>query len=255
MSILYRPGPQATKHKITASHSWRRSGRARGGNAALTTRAKPRRDNNPSPQTPGIDNDDAARRLDHDRRFFMDLLERFVHAHQGGGERVRAWIANGSGDDALAYLHRLRGQAGTIAATHVMRTSAALENALRSSMPVNESLLDAFESSLGEVIEGALGRVENPATDGVIDTPRELDVATFISQLESLQKAVENHDLSCLDQDTALLQMAQDTFVSEAYSRISDAVLELKFKPASEAIGRLLDTLRSAQRADEAPDT
>jgi len=197
------------------------------------------------PDIAGIDTDDAARLLNHDRTFFIELVERFVRTHQGYGARLAQWITSGDSTSAIHDLHRLRGQAGTFAATQIVHLGTALEEALKAGDQHTEGLVEALDTSIHALIEAATPWIRDDATPpgsaGALDDNR------LQAKLASLLETIRKHDLSCLDVDKALATEVRGTPVQTAYDAISSAIRELDFNLAASSIEQLQTELASVQ--------
>ena len=82
------------------------------------------------PEIEGIDRNFAMRRLEGDQVLFFSLLRNFSKEHAHTAERLAGLIAEKDIDAAAAFLHRLRGQAGYLAAGTLFERAQALETAL-----------------------------------------------------------------------------------------------------------------------------
>ncbi|MEY4749179.1 MAG: hypothetical protein RIQ60_1393 [Pseudomonadota bacterium] len=111
------------------------------------------------PQLPGVDKAQAVVLLG-DVAFFQDLMGRFLQEQRPVIKAVEEHVAAGRLGDAASAVHKLRGQAGNLAATTLFGAASALENELRAAGPavvrrltelvtVHQALALAFDTWTG----------------------------------------------------------------------------------------------------------
>lgn len=199
------------------------------------------------PNIRGIDTVEAAQRLNQDQALFFDLLDRFVRTHADCAARLRAWIAEGNTASATGYLHRLRGQAGTLAAHEVAISASELEDALKAGKTQTEPLVRVLDSHVTEVLEATIALTGNGPKSSPVQAPCAYDADTLIEKLDVLRSAVEAHDLSSLELNNEVIDILTGTSLANAYVPVASAIGDVDFKRASAEIKHLKRVIESGK--------
>ena len=189
------------------------------------------------PAIDGIDVVRAATRVQGDHQLFLTLLRSFAEEHAGTAARIHAWLEAGSNDDAAALLHRLRGQAGNIAATRLACAAAALEAGIADRETPAPARLREFDQSLGALLDAISGwLVESPAA---ADGGRELPHGERLTRtLAHLRAQLERNAVGAVETSEAVLAMLAGTPLGAAYGPISAALRKLDFRLAQTELER-----------------
>ena len=105
------------------------------------------------PEIPGIDHEQALRRVGQDRELLATLLAMFVDQFSDVCGRLREECGAGRFDAAATRSHLLRGAASNLAATGVAEAALALESALRQRQAADlAASLDRLDAALGPLL-------------------------------------------------------------------------------------------------------
>jgi HPt (histidine-containing phosphotransfer) domain-containing protein len=94
---------------------------------------------------------------------FVELLRGFVAEYGDSASRIEAALARGDRAGVAAHLHKVRGTAGYLGATGIVRTSRQLEDALRTGGNGIPALFADYARSLAEVVQAAAPWLAAPA--------------------------------------------------------------------------------------------
>ncbi|MCK7578920.1 MAG: PAS domain-containing protein [Chromatiales bacterium] len=147
------------------------------------------------PDIPGIDRALAARSLGTEPAFFLRLLARFVGEQHEVVDRARTALDAGARDQATHALHRLRGEAGHLGATDLMRMAEHLELAIEQGAPPSELEPDlkALEQRLMDFIVLSAPWIMNAEPDSA--TAPESAPAPDPERLAALRTALNENNL------------------------------------------------------------
>ncbi|MDR1019985.1 MAG: response regulator [Synergistaceae bacterium] len=162
------------------------------------------------------------------RLYCKDIAERLALLRRFIGNTGDSLSDDSSLSMFVTQAHALKSASASIGASEISRDAAELETAGENrDMKLIESALGAFcdrLSSLAERIGTAIS-AEDCDGKGSSDSSDEV--------LRQLKDALASEDVRAVDVLLAELQCAQDTFIGESLSRISDCVLVSDFKKAA----------------------
>jgi HPt (histidine-containing phosphotransfer) domain-containing protein len=115
------------------------------------------------PEIAGVDRQQAETVLGGDRGLFVELLRGFVAEYGDSAGWIEAALARGDRAGAAACLHKVRGTAGYLGATGIVRASRALEDALKAGGGEIPALVAAYARCLAEVVQSAAPWLAAPA--------------------------------------------------------------------------------------------
>ena len=128
--------------------------------------AKPKEEEAPLPDLPGIDVEGALKRVAGNRRLFLGLLRSFVDQQAGSAQAVRNALAAGDADLAKREAHTVKGVAANLGIEALRASAADLEKAIGAG-EMSDVVLEDFDLKLAaavEILRSALGdRAETEA--------------------------------------------------------------------------------------------
>jgi len=136
--------------------------------------------------------------------------------------------------------HKLKGSAGMIGATMVMRLAGAVERALQEnrSADVVEAILRKLAAALCTLRDESKTVLDNKSADSV-PTDRATPVPVSSAELVDLGTLLEAQNLAAVEKFNALAPALEDMLEAAYFERLRDAVENLDFQ-------RGADLLRSA---------
>ena len=165
------------------------------------------------PSIAGLDREAGLRRVLGNAQRYVAMLRGFVEAQDDVAAHIRAAVAAGDVKTAARLAHTLKGLAGNIAATDLVREAAAVEQVLRRGADVSnlESLLLTLESTLGPqvaAIRAALppDLAQAEASSGKAADPQRL--AAVCQQLKNLLINDDGNAERVLAEHANMLRMA-----------------------------------------------
>jgi CheY-like chemotaxis protein len=177
-----------------------------------------------------------------DIALFRSLLQRMLREHAGLALPIAAPVED-AGRRALAgRVHKLKGSAGMIGATNVMRLAGAAERALRESRPAAavEGILSRLAAALVTLREEAgQSRDDAPGTQPAGSTTY---VRVESPDLEELCMLLESQNLAAVDKFEQLAGALRGMFDTALFEGLHNAVENLEFQHGAEL-------LRGAARA------
>jgi CheY-like chemotaxis protein len=201
------------------------------------------------PLMAGIDSGVVQRMFGDDLSLFKSLLGRMLRDF-ADLERPVLLDDKASRDGLMARVHKLKGSAGLIGATRVMRLASAVETALQQDRAVEfvEKILGRLQSALTTLREDAAPLLEqevesppdvSPAA-GTADQPRDPT-----AEIRELQALFESQDLEATVRFSALSRSLTELLDEAHFRELREAVDDLDFSRAA----RLL---RDAAAVDKA---
>lgn len=128
-------------------------------------------DKSPHAPLPGIDIDDAMKKLNCDWPEFKNILLTFYNNRRNRSEEVAGLMDRGAIEEARELAHGIRGGSGYIGAWELHQAAAAMEEACKTSdIDIAREQMTRFCTSLDEVIEG-LARLDEQKASSLPETP------------------------------------------------------------------------------------
>lgn len=110
---------------------------------------------NKLPEIAGLDTVQVAAVLGDDRGLFLELLNDFASEFGSAAAAIRSDLARDDRDRAARRLHGLRGAAGYIGATEVVRAAQALETAILDHQTNVSTLINAVADQITQVLQSS----------------------------------------------------------------------------------------------------
>jgi HPt (histidine-containing phosphotransfer) domain-containing protein len=114
------------------------------------------------PEIAGVDRQQVETMLGGDGEMFVELLRGFVGEYGHSASWIEAALARGDRTGAAAHLHKVRGTAGYLGATGIVRTSRQLEDALKAGGNGTSALFADYARCLGELVQAAAPWLATP---------------------------------------------------------------------------------------------
>lgn len=111
------------------------------------------------PQIEGLNGDILRSQVEDDLGLFYDVLRLFLNENGSPRAEFGSMIDDASPEKALAYLHKLRGQLGTLGAETLRADCEELENALRLKKPDTHPLIQSFLTDFEKLLNSMSGVV------------------------------------------------------------------------------------------------
>ncbi len=198
------------------------------------------------PELPGFNPAQAAQSLNGDPLLFGRLLGRLLDDYLDLPDQVRRSMQIGAHESARQRLHRLRGEAGNLGLTELIRLAEHLELAL-AQQGVSESSLQSELNQLAASLE-ALAAAARPwivhqaasaQAEAKEPVPREIRLplpAPDPEQIAALRQALADHKAQARWIFAALAPALRDHLAPALYRRLENAIRNLSF---DEALGCL----------------
>lgn len=181
------------------------------------------------PVVPGVDTEQAARRLQGNRMLFLSMLRSLRDDFGDVPRRTREDLARGDFTAAAARLHRLRGLAGNVSAETVAAFAGQLEDALRDGANRRgiEPALAGLGMALNELLAALPPEVDHPYGMAA-PAPAVVDPAL----VRDLLGALATGDMDALSQYHALRPALAARHGHAALDELDRAVDLLRFQQA-----------------------
>ncbi len=194
---------------------------------------------------PGIDVENALRRLGGNRELLENLLIRFCRDYADAGQEVRAALESNDREAARALAHTLKGVAGNLGISEVFRLSSDLQAALDSGdEPSIRSIVPALEKAIEEVIElrPLLEKPSFHAARAAVPEDGPLPKATR-GQLRELHLLLQGNDFGARDCVTAILKDLRQSPAFHELQRVADELDRFDFDGAHRVLLELCGNL------------
>jgi two-component system, sensor histidine kinase and response regulator len=151
-------------------------------------------------ELPGINVASALERINHNDKLLRSILFEFHNSFASSALEVRRLLQGkrqGDQESALNLVHTIKGMAGNISAKTLFETLSALEIAIKESQLEKWStLLDSFESSLGQVVEsiGILKHTEEAAAKESTKNNKtdKIDIEAVVPYMQKLFEGIND---------------------------------------------------------------
>jgi signal transduction histidine kinase/HPt (histidine-containing phosphotransfer) domain-containing protein len=201
----------------------------------------------------GIDSATVQRMFGDDLALFKSLLGRMLRDFADLAQPVPL-DDQASRDGLLARVHKLKGSAGIIGATRVIRFAAAAELALQLDRPIEvvEKILLKLAAALTTLPEDAASLLEQgneptpnaKSAAGTGDHP-----ADPSAQIRELQVLLEAQNLAAIDRFSALSPALREMLGDERFDSLREAVDNLDFPRAARTLRDVVSIKRGARAA------
>jgi two-component system sensor histidine kinase/response regulator len=190
------------------------------------------------PETlPGIDIEDALKRISGDKALYIKLLKRFYEEQSGDAhnQQLRALIADGRLEDAAALVHKIKGAAGNLGMTDVLLHAGALEQSLKQGDAGTDCT--AFLAALHDVMEGIAPLVN--AAAATTAGGKAVDKTTLQPLLDALKPLLASGDIAALESSEVLLRQLEGTSHEALASDVHKHTHNFAFEEAARCLSEL----------------
>jgi CheY-like chemotaxis protein len=195
--------------------------------------APPREADNRPKLMPSIDAGTVQQMFGEDLLLFNSLLLRLLQEYVDFAVPIRV-----SPDDEVTHArlmgraHKLKGSAGMIGATEIVRLAGATEKALQQERPVDvvEGLLVRLASALTTLREEATRYLKRQAEFETTDSSADSGPRADTAQLDELCALLERQDLAALEKCKSLSQSLSELLGALRFDRLRDAIENLDFR-------------------------
>ena len=103
---------------------------------------------------PGLDTRQGLARANNNLKLYRKLLTTFVRDFEGADQEIIALLDKGHKEDARRIAHSIKGVGANIGADQVSHLAAEVELCIRENQTIQASLMDSFQGSLRNIMEG-----------------------------------------------------------------------------------------------------
>lgn len=185
---------------------------------------------------PGIDIEDAIKRLRGNRKLFAKLLQDFGQNYAGVVGQIREALANEDMALAQRTVHTLKGMAGNLSATELYRSAqdleAAILNADHACIIVD---LNRLEDVLDPVLKTAASLSHEESTSATASSssgPSQVDAAKLTAVLTELDALLKKNNLSARKQFGLLKEQLPGDEYQKPLDQLEACLGRLNFKEA-----------------------
>ncbi|MCQ8897106.1 ATP-binding protein [Limnobacter humi] len=183
------------------------------------------------PTLSGIDAQSAQIQLQGDERLFRQLLMRFYDEYRDAKAAVSQQLDEASRPALLAYLHKLRGQAGSLGAHALRDATQALEESLQRGEGSVKRCLEKFFNRL-DVLLTAIQSVASFEAVTVKHSTHGVDLVVLAHQTDELSVLIQKHSMSAHKLSEDIADSLRGSALESVYSPVHAALDDLKFKEA-----------------------
>ncbi len=196
------------------------------------------------PGIPGLDTEEALRRLSIDREAYVSLLKKFAHSHRYDIEKLKKLAQQGEKEEARRMAHTLKGLASTIGAETLSQRLAEMEQQLGQSMDLDETQIHEAEDLLQTVLS-YIDELDEAATQSAEHPP--LPEQDIPGKLGSLMALTETYNVAAVAELDKLLQHTGDHSLHSELQNIRDDLENFDFDAATNSLKKLLEQLGTVQ--------
>ncbi|HMJ50263.1 MAG TPA: response regulator, partial [Burkholderiales bacterium] len=146
-----------------------------------------------APTIPGVDVENALRRVGGSIKLYMTLLSRFRETQTDAVHRIKEAIGRAETDTAQREAHTLKGLAGSIGATELAQRAVTVENLLKTkeAAGLNQALAN-LEKSLSDLLANLPESTLEAGSESAPQTvaPRSVDSVALSAALKDLAKLI-----------------------------------------------------------------
>ncbi|MCB1773567.1 MAG: PAS domain S-box protein [Gammaproteobacteria bacterium] len=172
-------------------------------------------------ETPGIDFDAGLKRLRGKIDKYTAMLVLFAESRRNAANEIRAALADGDRDTAIATAHTVKGTAANLSLVDISEAAAKLNDALRDGATPEASnlLIDELHAML-KTLADTLDRI-----DGVAPTaaPQAIDPTRVLAGLDELRELLAQDDATAFDAYVRIRDQLDDA-VPEIATRLGQSM-------------------------------
>ena len=159
---------------------------------------------------------------------YTDLARPIAVSHEGPSKRARL----------MGRTHKLKGSAGMIGATEIVRLAGAAENALHQGRPAAtvEAILQRLASALSALSEEAAPYLERQKELNAATPAESAGGSADMAQMNDLCVLLEGQDLSALNRFQLISSALSGRLGAVRFDRLRDAIDNLDFQQAAQLL-------------------
>ncbi len=218
--------------------------------------ALPNLDKQPQPESPdlparlpGLDMDDALKRLGGNRKLLKKLLINFVDDYADASQQLRQALDNGDMDFIKRFAHTIKGVAGNLGAQELSGIAAELEAASANGYP-DDDVIRRFSAVLHQTIETAASLKTEPIEIKVdiseSAAPSETDRAKLAPILSELDQDLEKGMVQSDELINHLKTLLGGPDFREPLERLQEHLDNYDFEEAREPLAQIAAMLNIA---------
>jgi PAS domain S-box-containing protein len=201
------------------------------------------------PELPGVDIEDARKRLRGNGKMYRRLMQLFVEDQSKAGTVIASLLGSGDRDSAQRAAHNLKGLAANLGATEMMRVAQALEQAIRheDAGAVGDAVIATRLDALSAPLRALLNAISD--ADAGVDTRRgeshseKPSVDVLRPELEKLAYLLEEDDSQAANTATSLAVLLRGSLVEQAFAAVIEAIRRYDFPAALHLLHRVSEAL------------
>ena len=186
---------------------------------------------------PGFDLSQAIRRVSGNRELLLELLRQFGAQFATARATLAGLMGEDQREEALRWVHQLKGVAGHLGATEVYRHAAALEQELQAGQfPASQTALD---QALGVALSAVAAMSPLPVSTDA--TGNESHAAALLQTLRTL---LDQGEFIPLELVAELQNALPDPALQDDLTRLKDQVVALDYLAAGHTLDRLISAVQ-----------
>lgn len=212
----------------------------------------------------GLDVPTLFKRIGNREDLFLELLEEFCRSYDGFPEALNAAIKDNDSDKIAALLHRLKGEAGNIAADELHQQAIRLESAFKKSQSLDDISIAQLLSSINTLCDNMQSHIASqhqkpPLPDenlmGSNDTLSAEQISELLESLNELTTRFETQSLDAIELATSVIQRLQGHINEELLADFNSDVHQLDFELAKSHLIKIRKLLHKQSTASLQADT
>ncbi|MBP2313667.1 response regulator [Azospirillum soli] len=194
-------------------------------------------------ELPGIDLNDALRRLDGDADLFRKFVGDFARAYAGVAESIAVALSAGDLPRAKALGHELKSLAGNIGARRLSAAADALQiAAYRGEQAAAEEQLPVLRAEMAAVLESASRLSEAPSAEPARPAPT-IDRDRLAPMIDRFAQLLRDSNFAAAEEFATLAPVLGDSIDPATMKALTGAVDSLDFPKAYGIVQRLARNL------------
>jgi PAS domain S-box-containing protein len=194
-------------------------------------------------QIPGLDCKAGLHAVRGKLTTYQRLLASFSESHLADFNRMRELLSQGEAEEARRLAHSLKGAAGTLGASGVFHSSAAVDHGIRQQIPDDELLpLIAHCETQYRELHNALQALHQTSIANISDGPPGLPAEQVRQQLGGLSQQLKEGDFAVhnrLQNDAAVLQQ----LLGNEFAGFERKIADFDFTSAADQLDKALELL------------
>ena len=189
---------------------------------------------------PALDMDAGLRRLNGNRKAYLNMLRMFVRNQQNTPAQLHAALAQGDWPTAERIAHSAKGVAGSIGAVALQEQAGLLEAALHASAPLPQlqPLVAEVEQRLNALVQALHAQLPPEAAQATVAVDPE-QLRQVCAQLADLLAQDDSDAIALVEEHATLLHSA----FPQAFTEIDQALKDFAFDTALQVLRQQMDAM------------